>query len=295
MFKLPPLKSLIIFDAVARMLHFAKAAEELNITPSAVSQQIKILENYLGCFLVKRDNKSVSLTPQGKRFHKNIHEALKMISSATEALKPTKSNIVHLEVATTLAMQWLIPSLPKLQLEHPEIELIISTNVNTQTEQSQMIPDISIIPEKYTPNNPHHLLWLDELILITSPLIKEKNIIDAIKKHTAISVAHPMRTSDWQVFCQHHQIQPPKNTLVLSNTIQAIEAVKNNVGILVTHLPLVYQEIENQHIKIIGNLVATGNAFYLHYTPQRIPSTNARKVRNWLLKLVETIEIIKDN
>ncbi|MCF6764662.1 LysR family transcriptional regulator [Thiotrichales bacterium 19S3-7] len=290
MFKLPPLKSLIIFDAVARALHFARAAEELNITPSAVSQQIKILENYLGCFLIKRNNKSVSLTPQGKRFYESIHEALKMISSATEALKPTKSNVVHLEVATTLAMQWLIPNLPKLQLEHPEIELIISTNVNALSEQSQMLPDISIIPEKHTIDNPHQLLWLDKLILIASPKINQKNIASAIKNYTAISVAHPMRTSDWQTFCQHNKIQPPKNTLVLSNTIQAIEAVKNNAGILVTHLPLVYQEIENKSIKVIGNAVATGNAFYLHYSPQRIPSTNARKVKDWLLQLVDNFD-----
>ncbi|MCF6768000.1 LysR family transcriptional regulator [Thiotrichales bacterium 19S11-10] len=287
MFKLPPLKSLIIFDAVARKLHFAKAAKELSVTPSAISQQIKILENYLGCYLVKRDNKSVNLTPQGRKFYKSVHEALQLISSATETIKPTESNVVYLEVATTLAMQWLIPNIPKLQLEHPEIELILATNLNIQSNQNQMIPDISIILEKYDKDSSNYFLWTDNLVLIASSRIQEQSIEDVIRNNTAISVAHPTRVSDWQIFCEHYQIRAPKNTLVLPNTIQAIEAVKNNAGILVTHYPLVYQEIEKEVIKVISHSVETGNAFYLRYTPQRIPSSNARNVRDWLLKLVK--------
>lgn len=286
MAKLPPLKSLVIFDAVARHLHFAKAANELNITPSAVSQQIKILETYLGCYLIKRDNKRVSLTPQGSRYYRSVHDALDIIISATETIKPTQSNTVHLEIATTLAMQWLIPNLPNLQLQHPDIELIISTNLS-QSEQSQMMPDISIVPEVISQENKNHLLWADDLILIASPKIQEKTVIEAMQHHTAINVAHPMRTSDWQTYCKHMDLLAPKNTLVLSNTLQAIEAVKNNVGILVTHKPLVHHELDKNTLKIIGKAISTKEGFYLHYTPQRIPSTNARIVRDWLLNLVK--------
>lgn len=124
--RLPQLDPLIAFEAAARHGSFKLAAQELCITPSAISQQIRGLECQLNVALFERGHRSVHLTEQGREFRNSIVVALNHLANAAEQVC-AKDSIERLEVSSDLsfATHWLMPRLPEFEARHPEICLQI--------------------------------------------------------------------------------------------------------------------------------------------------------------------------
>ena len=127
---LPPLNALRAFEAAGRLGSFTKAAEELNVSHSAISRHVRGLEDRLNVHLFRTQNSGVALTDQGRTYLSEITPAFDLISGATEALTIPPQGTVTLTTENTVAQKWLIPRLPKLKARHPDIELKIS--VSTQ-------------------------------------------------------------------------------------------------------------------------------------------------------------------
>ncbi len=126
----PPLKSLKTFEAAARLLSFSKAAEELFVTPGAVSQQIKLLENMLGIKLFKRMHRRILLTDAGQCLLPGIQLGFQSLNDAVESMGVMKNNQpVTISAAPSFASKWLVPRLRRLQDRHPEIEIRIDTSM----------------------------------------------------------------------------------------------------------------------------------------------------------------------
>lgn len=127
---LPPLSSLRSFEAVARQLSFSKAAEELHVTPGAVSQQIRGLEELLGAKLFDRTKRWVALTDIAVRMLPDIQAGLDSLSRAcsNEAM-PVGERTLTISVAPSFASKWLLPRLPGFYDRHPDIDLRISATV----------------------------------------------------------------------------------------------------------------------------------------------------------------------
>ncbi len=128
--RLPPLNSLRAFERAARHMSFSLAAAELNVTQSAVSRQIKGLEDYLGLPLFRRLPRALELTEAGKRFAEPLHEAFEQMHRATEMLlddhRPT---MLTINVLPTFAMKWLIPRLLHFTAANPNIEVRMITSI----------------------------------------------------------------------------------------------------------------------------------------------------------------------
>ncbi|WP_421849808.1 LysR family transcriptional regulator [Marinomonas sp.] len=108
---LPPLKSLPVFEAVARLNSFSLAANELNVSQSAVSHQIRILENHLGESLFHRQGRHLELTKEGKQYLDAIGHSLIQIAQATSQIKGEQTTHIRLAVYSSFAVYWLIPRL----------------------------------------------------------------------------------------------------------------------------------------------------------------------------------------
>ncbi|MFC3088072.1 LysR substrate-binding domain-containing protein [Tabrizicola soli] len=123
-FILPPPNLLVTFEAAGRLMSFTRAAEELNVTRVAVSQQIKALETYLGVLLFHRENRSLSFTHVGKRYHDEIVASLERAVRATADIvgKPD-SNILVVTATTGFATYWLMPRIGTFRHQYPEIDL----------------------------------------------------------------------------------------------------------------------------------------------------------------------------
>lgn len=126
--RLPPLRSLRAFEAAARHLSFERAGDELAVTPSAVGQQVKSLEAWLGLPLfVRLPSKGVALTSVGERYAASISDMLDQLNEATaRALKPEASRSLTVATVPSFASGWLIPRLGSLRERHPDIDVRIS-------------------------------------------------------------------------------------------------------------------------------------------------------------------------
>ncbi|MEO8936970.1 MAG: transcriptional regulator GcvA [Burkholderiaceae bacterium] len=127
---LPSLNALRAFEAVARLLSFAKAAEELHVTPGAVSHQIAALEALLGQQLFKRDARGVSLTAAAAASLPKLTQGFDTLREAIRLLQIRDvGGALEVAVAPAFATRWLLPRLPRFTAAHPEIELRVSTGL----------------------------------------------------------------------------------------------------------------------------------------------------------------------
>ncbi len=122
--RLPPLKALLAFEAAARHGNFAQGAEELGVTPSAVSHQIQQLEAFLGVPLFQRQAGRAILTSAGRTYAREIEQAIGVISGATALVAP-QSQAGHLVIASgpSFAAKWLQPRLPDFLRGHPDVRV----------------------------------------------------------------------------------------------------------------------------------------------------------------------------
>jgi LysR family glycine cleavage system transcriptional activator len=125
--RLPPLKAVRYFECAARLLSFTKAADELNVTHSAISHQIKALEEWLGVSLFERGARSLSLTEAGRRFLPPVRAAFHQLAEASAEMRLFPGGgPLTVSALPSIASKWLVPRLYDFQARHPEIEVRIS-------------------------------------------------------------------------------------------------------------------------------------------------------------------------
>ncbi len=127
--KIPATHTLLCFEAAARHESYTRAAQELALTQSAVSRQITALEEFLGVTLFRRTRHGVALTDRGAEYATQVAQRLQSLEQDTlEIMSPqSRSGTVHLAGIPTFATRWLIPRLPQLSAQHPEITVHLET------------------------------------------------------------------------------------------------------------------------------------------------------------------------
>ncbi len=129
--RLPSLNWLRAFEAAARHTSFAEAAKELNVTPAAISQQVKQLEDWLGASLFTRQPRSLLLTDAGLGYLPIVRQAFDHLAAGTEDLFGSgRSGPVALRVSTSLTYLWLVPRLGRFLERHPDVSLRLTTTVD---------------------------------------------------------------------------------------------------------------------------------------------------------------------
>lgn len=125
--KLPPLPALRAFEALSRHGSIKQAADELSVTPAAVSQHIKSLEEWLGVALTERDGRGLKLTATGRQLADSVQPALRRIADAVAQLR-TQPHVVRVTSVPSLAARWLAPRLGHFMAEHPKVDLRLSAS-----------------------------------------------------------------------------------------------------------------------------------------------------------------------
>ena len=126
---LPPLSALRAFEAAARLQSFSRAADELNVTPAAISHQIHALEEDLGVRLFHRLNRAVELTPSARVLLPGLSEAFAGIQASVRRLRAhNDTGTLTVTVSPSLAAKWLVPRLHRFQEQHPAVDVRISAS-----------------------------------------------------------------------------------------------------------------------------------------------------------------------
>jgi Transcriptional regulator len=141
-------KSIQAFEAAARLSSFALAADELFVTPSAVSHQIKLLEEQLSIRLFHRLHRTVILTDYGRQYAEEITAAFARIDSATREIgRAAKSDILTIHCTPSFATQWLMPRIARFSAAHPDIDV----RLNASSEAVDLISEAVDIDIRYGP------------------------------------------------------------------------------------------------------------------------------------------------
>ena len=128
-YRLPPLNNLKTFEAAGRLLSFKAAAEEMHVTPSAVSHAIQSLEDWLGVTLFVRSPKGLSLSEAGQAYLGYVSEALQLLARGTQGLPGfAPRNMLSISCAPSFASRWLIPNLHGFREANPQIAISIDTS-----------------------------------------------------------------------------------------------------------------------------------------------------------------------
>lgn len=142
--QLPPLNALRAFEATARHLSVKNAADELCVTPGAVSQLVKTLEQHLGVQLFRRVNRGIFLTDAGQAYLPPVRNAFRQISDATQKLAvPAESGLLTVSTTPFFASAWLVPRLKSFQRAHPDIDLQVQAS-NALADFSRDGVDVAI-------------------------------------------------------------------------------------------------------------------------------------------------------
>lgn len=140
--KLPPLNAIRVFEAVGRLLSFSRAAAELSVTPSAISHQIRSLEDYLGMRLLQRQGSRIQLTSSGQRYLTQVSQGLTVLSHATRSLKTGRGQrLLRITAGASLASLWLLPRLEGFIKAHPEVSVSLQIGAqqpDTVQDQNQV-------------------------------------------------------------------------------------------------------------------------------------------------------------
>ena len=128
--RLPSLNQLRVFETAARHLSIVKAASELNVTPAAVSHQIRTLEDYLSVPLFRRDRRSLLLTEAGQACLPGVSEAFeKMLAAIDEIDTLGLGGVLNVSAPPSFAAKWLVPRLDRFQAAHPDVDVRVSASM----------------------------------------------------------------------------------------------------------------------------------------------------------------------
>lgn len=128
--RLPPLNALKAFEAAARRRSVSQAAQELGVTPGAVSQQVRLLEDHAGAPLIRREGSGLALTDLGARLQPILREAFEHLGQAADVIYgPARRKSLSVSVPPSFATRWLIPRMSRFAARHPEIEVWISADM----------------------------------------------------------------------------------------------------------------------------------------------------------------------
>jgi LysR family glycine cleavage system transcriptional activator len=192
---LPPLNALRAFEAIARHLSFAKAADELHVTPAALSHQIRGLEEQLGLALFNRRTRSIELTDAGRTLYPGLHAGLESVRGAVAQLdRAREGNILVISATPGLVAKWLMPRLWRFLHAHPDIDARIAASMNLADFGGDGV-DVAIRLSKGDhPDLSVEKLFDDSVLPVCSPRLVEQGLkgVEDLARFTLIHYDIPM-------------------------------------------------------------------------------------------------------
>lgn len=291
--RLPPLKALLAFEAASRHGSFAQGAEELGVTPSAVSHQIQQLEEFLGVPLFQRQAGRAILTSAGRTYAREIEHAMGVIAEATSLVAP-QSQSGHLVIASgySFAAKWLQPRLPDFMRAHPEARVRLST-MTTHAELESSRFDIAIAygmpPASQWPGSQGHVepLLVERLRPLCSPALAATLALKAPQDLARATLIHSVNALSWaEYFRRVGAGEPrPKNELWLDRSTMAIEAAVDGLGVVLESEILAAAELgDGRLVAPFGDTAHTveTTSYYLVRSPGFRQGSQIAAFEKWL-------------
>lgn len=288
-YNLPPLTTLAAFEAAARHLSFKDAAQELSVTPGAVSHQIKALEGDLGTALFRRRHRAVELTQEGDALFQALASSFAKVSQCLQTIRARGAgDVVTIGSTYAVATLWLSPSVIRFWREFPEM------NVN-QVVQDRQLRDAAELdlfirygPEK-DPRFEQIELYRDQLVPVTSPALAEAfegRDLQLLARERLIHLAseHKSWTTWGEWFRQLGYDGPISAGLRVNNYSVALQSAQDGAGVALGWKRLVSPLFRSGQLVPIGpHALEAPLSFYIVCRPEAEMTEAARKLRDWIV------------
>ena len=174
---LPPLNALRAFEAIARHLSFAKAADELHVTPAALSHQIRAFEEQLGLPLFHRRTRAIELTDAGRLIYPGLHAGFESVRGAMAQLDRSRDgNVLVISATPGLVAKWLMPRLWRFLHAHPDIDARVSASLKIADFAAEGV-DVAIrLSKENHPELYAERLFNDSVLPVCSPRLVEQGL-----------------------------------------------------------------------------------------------------------------------
>jgi LysR family glycine cleavage system transcriptional activator len=288
----PPLSMLRLFDAAGRHLSFARAAAELNVTPSAISHGIVSLEKALGVKLFLREPGRLSLTREGADYLTYVSEALSLILVGTRRLPtPHSGRTIKVSCAPTVASRWLLPRLHEFRARHPQIAITLDTShrqVGFPVDGFDFAIRMSRMPVSATRWT--HLFG-EWLVPVCSPAysdgIADRDLGFDPARATTLHVTS--LSEDWQEWFDATGTADVSRVGTMHfDTIQlSLEAAAAGLGVALGRTSLMDRELRDGILVEVAQAVPAATAYWLISSDMVEHDQDLRSFRDWVLTEAE--------
>ncbi|SIO19055.1 transcriptional regulator, LysR family [Bradyrhizobium erythrophlei] len=289
--RLPSLNGLRAFEAAARHLSFTQAASELNVTQTAISHQIKRLEEELGVRLFVRQNRALALTPEAKDYLPGIRAAFNDLRLATDRLlRKDDGHVLTISTLASLAAKWLLPRLSAFQEAHHGIDVRITTSTSLVDFHRDNVDAAIRYGRGQWPGVRAEWLMADELFPVCSPALANGNkplkCPEDLRDHVLLHTSNAY-SDDWRLWLTAAGLptdisrQPDVAFDLIFVTVQA---AIDGVGVAMGRTAYVQDDIAKGRLVVPFKIaLPTDAGFYLVSPQGRADSPKLSAFRQWLV------------
>jgi DNA-binding transcriptional LysR family regulator len=281
---LPPLNALRAFEAAARHGSFVGAADELSVTPAAISHQVKSLEDRLGVTLFRRLARGLAMTAEGDMLLPDLRDAFDRMALALERVgRQSGGRVLTISLVTTFLLAWLVPRLHRFQTRHPDIEVRMTTtrhmvdfgrdDIDAAVRFADL-PETGLFAMK---------LFNDVLTPLSGRRYRDRvKTFDDLRKVPLIDTAfHP----EWPIWLEAVGLETlkPRRSLSFDSTKIAVEAAIEGAGIAIGPPNLFREEIEEGRLfQPFPQVVESGKAWWFVCPVATADRPKIKAFRAWL-------------
>lgn len=295
--RLPPLSTLPVLEAAARLESFSAAAEELHVTHGAVSHQIRSLENHLGVAMFVRTGRRVVLTPEGGALAQQVRTALKQLADAVESVSPAaREHRLTISTVPSFASRWLMPRISEFLNTHPEY--IVSVEA-TQSRSNFTTDGVDVAIRYGQPPWPgvhHEFIGGDMYFTVCSPNFRRGRLPTEPAHLESLPLFHT-ETGMWERwFAKAGLTGTPKVTGVQFNDASMnLQMAIEGKGIALTRRSLAATDIaEGRLVKLFDIEVEANSGYYLVCLEQHAKHRKIVEFRDWLMSRVDWAQAPQD-
>lgn len=288
----PPLIAARSFEAAARLRSFQKAADELNVTPTAISHQVKKLELYLGHALFVRLNRAVELTAEGAALAMTLGDLFARLDCALDPSQRRARPTIVISAMPSLAAKWLAPRLGDFEARQPQWQVRMDVEdklVDFKTGNIDMALRYGM--GKYP--GLHARKWMDApVVAVCSPALLKKLPLSKpadLRRHTLIhntTAARRVRPPEWDDWLQtagETKVDASRGP-VFSSTYMALEAAQAGHGVTLAPMPLVQRDLASGRlIQPLALTLENPWSFWIVCPRQNLQDKKIKALTTWLL------------
>jgi LysR family transcriptional regulator, glycine cleavage system transcriptional activator len=294
-----PLNGLRVFEACARHGSFLRAAEQLAITPGAVSRQIKALEAELGVRLFERFNRAVRLTDAGARLMVGVSDGLARLEEAVSRIRPAADGPLVVSVLHSMAVKWLAPRLSLFEQRHPEISVLVAAS-DRAVDLGRGEADVAIrMGTGPYPGLDAQLLSRPQVYPVCSPglaaqadLKRPEDLSRTVLIHDVQLLPGEPNWSDWLGAAGVEGVDTERG-LRFSNTYLALDAAIAGRGVALAFDPVADDDLAAG--RLIRPFAFSMPNPYSHWAiclPERADHPKIRRFRKWLGEQAGAVQLI---